>query len=160
MCIRDRYTALWFNADKLGDFHVFCTEFCGTSHSGMITKLRVLSKTDFDKWLTEEADVKMLPVAERGQKTFNKVGCAGCHNVSGTEVKIGPSLSGLFGLENHALEEGTVKADENYIRESILNPQAKLAKNFPLERVRMTSFQGSLSEGELTALIEYIKTLK
>lgn len=155
-----RYTALWFNADKLGDFHVFCTEFCGTSHSGMITKLRVLSQTDFDKWLTEEADVGMLPITERGAKIFKTRACASCHNAA-TDVKlVGPGFLKLFGKENHEMEDGSkVTADENYIRESILNSQAKIVKGFG-PRSAMPAFQGQLSEGELTALIEYIKTLK
>lgn len=158
--IPGRYTALWFKAEKLGEFHVFCTEFCGTSHSGMITKLRVLSQEDFDKWLTEEADVGLLPIAERGAKIFKTRACASCHNVSSSAALIGPSLLKLFGLDNHEMVDGTkVSVDENYVRESILNAQAKIVKGFG-PRSQMPAFQGQLSETELAALIEYIKTLK
>lgn len=153
-----RYTSLMFKAEKLGDFHVFCTEFCGTSHSGMITKLRVLSREDFDKWLIEESDSAALPLAERGKKIFN-MKCTACHNADKDEAKIGPSLYHLFGKENHLVESGSVKADENYIRESILNPQAQVAKGYG-PRSTMTSFQGQLSESEILALIEFIKGLK
>ncbi len=155
-----RYTSLWFRAEKLGEFHVFCTEFCGTSHSGMITKLKVLSESDFDKWLTEEADSGLLPIAERGKKIFN-MKCASCHYADQDKAKIGPSLYGLHDSENHPVEDGAIaKVDENYIRESILMPQAKLAKGYPLSGPRMISFQGQISENELAAVIEFIKTLK
>lgn len=155
-----RYTALWFHAEKLGDFHVFCTEFCGTEHSGMITKLRVVSQEDFDKWLTTESEVSTLPLAQRGAKIFQTRACASCHNVNNPAVKVGPTMQNLFGLENHEMMDGTkVTADENYLRESILNSQAKVVKGFG-PRSAMPAFQGQLSEVEVTALIEYIKGLK
>lgn len=155
-----RYTALWFHAEKLGDFHVFCTEFCGTEHSGMITKLRVVSQEDFDKWLTTESEVSTLPLAQRGAKIFQTRACASCHNVNNPAVKVGPTMQNLFGLENHEMMDGTkVTADENYLRESILNSQAKIVKGFG-PRSAMPAFQGQLSEVEVTALIEYIKGLK
>ncbi len=154
-----RYTALWFKADKMGEFHVFCTEFCGTSHSGMITKLRVISQEDFDKWLIEESEISTLPIAQRGAKIFNTRACASCHNVDNPSVKIGPSLFQAFG-KSGALEDGTtVTLDENYLRESILNSQSQIAKGFG-PRSAMPAFQGQLSEAEVTALIEYIKSLK
>lgn len=152
-----RYTSLMFKAEKLGEFHVFCTEFCGTSHSGMITRLKVLSKEDFDKWLIEESETATLPLAERGKKLFN-MKCTACHNADKDEPKIGPSLFHLYG-KDHAVEGSVVKADENYIRESILNPQAVVAKGYG-PRSTMTSFQGQLSETEILALIEFIKGLK
>lgn len=153
-----RYTALWFRADKMGEFHVFCTEFCGTSHSGMITKLKVVSQEDFDKWLIEESEVSALPIAQRGAKIFQTRACASCHNVEGTAVKIGPSLAGAFG-NTHNFEDGSSsQVDENYLRESILNSNAKIVKGFG-PRSAMPAFQGQLSEAEVTALIEYIKTL-
>ncbi len=155
-----RYTNLWFHADKLGDFHVFCTEYCGTQHSGMMTTLRVVTQEDFDKWLTTESEVSTLPIAQRGAKIFQTRACASCHNVDNPAVKVGPSLQKLFGTENHEIEGGLkVTADENYIRESILNSQAKIAKGFG-PRSAMPAFQGQLSEVEVTALIEYIKGLK
>lgn len=153
-----RYTALWFHADKMGEFHVFCTEFCGTSHSGMITKMKVVSQEDFDKWLIEESEVSALPIAQRGAKVFQTRACASCHNVEGDAVKIGPSLAKSFG-KTHNFEDGSSgQVDENYLRESILNSNAKIVKGFG-PRSAMPAFQGQLSEAEVTALIEYIKTL-
>lgn len=153
-----RYTALWFKADKMGEFHVFCTEFCGTSHSGMITKMKVVSQEDFDKWLIEESEVSALPIAQRGAKIFNTRACASCHNVEGDAIKIGPSLAQAFG-KTHNFEDGSsAQVDENYLRESILNANAKIVKGFG-PRSAMPAFQGQLSEAEVTALIEYIKTL-
>ncbi len=155
-----RYTAVWFNADKLGEFHVFCTEYCGTQHSGMITKLKVVTQEEFDQWLTTESEVSSLPMAQRGAKLFQTRACASCHNVDNPAVKVGPSLQKVFGSENHQLEDGVVpKVDENYLRESILNSQAKIVKGFGTA-ARMPMFQGQLSESEVTALIEYIKGLK
>lgn len=155
-----RYTAIWFHADKMGDFHVFCAEYCGTQHSGMITKLKVVSQDDFDKWLTTESEVSTLPMAQRGAKIFQTRACASCHNVDSPAVKVGPSLQKVFGAENHQLENGVVsKVDENYLRESILDSQAKIVKGFG-PRSAMPAFQGQLSESEVTALIEYIKSLK
>lgn len=154
-----RYTALWFRADKMGEFHVFCTEFCGTSHSGMITKMKVVSQEDFDKWLIEESEVSSLPIAQRGAKIFQTRACASCHNVDNAAVKIGPTLYQAFGAEREMENGEKVAMDENYLRESILNSNAKIVKGFG-PRSAMPAFQGQLSEAEMTALIEYIKTLK
>ena len=158
-----RYSALWFKAEKLGDFHVFCTEYCGTAHSAMMTKLRVVSREDYDKWLTEEADVSMLPIAQRGAKLFQTRACASCHNVDNPAVKIGPTMQHKFGMTAYEMDDGSkIDVDENYLRESILNAQAKIVKGFKDAggRSAMPAFQGQLSESEVTALIEYIKTLK
>lgn len=154
-----RYTTLWFRAEKLGDFHVFCTEYCGTSHSGMITRLKVVSQEDFDKWLTDESEIGSLPLAQRGAKIFQTRACASCHNVDNPAVKIGPSLYKKWGMEEELDGGGKVTVDENYVRESILESQAKIVKGFA-KPSQMPAFQGQLSEGELTALIEYIKGLK
>ena len=153
-----RYTALSLKAEVMGEFHVFCAEFCGTSHSGMITKLRVVSQAEFDKWLTEEADSALLPLAERGKKLFN-MKCTACHYADQDLVKIGPSLKGIFGHEVKSHDGKTMTADENYIRESILDPQAMVVEGFG-PRSAMTPFQGQLSEKEILALIEYIKSNK
>jgi len=153
-----RYTAVWFNAEKLGEFYVFCTELCGTLHSAMITKLRVVSQEDFDKWLIEESEVGLLPLAQRGAKYFQTRACASCHNVDNAAAKIGPSLFQRWG-KSAAQENGaTVVFDENHVRESILLPQALIAAGFP-KPSPMPSFQGQLSESELSAIIAYIKDL-
>ncbi|MEQ1722958.1 MAG: cytochrome c oxidase subunit II [Pseudobdellovibrio sp.] len=153
-----RYSALWFNSQKLGEFHVFCTEYCGTSHSGMITKLKVVSQEDFNKWLIEESEVGTLPLAQRGAKYFQTRACASCHNVDSAAVKIGPSLYQRWGKEGSNADGSKYTFDENHVRESILLPQAQLTAGYP-QPSPMPSFQGQLSESELTALIEYIKGL-
>lgn len=157
--IPGRYTNLWFNATKLGEFHVFCAEYCGTSHSGMITRLKVVTQEDFEKWLITESEVGALPLAERGKKYFETRACASCHNVDNPAAKVGPSFYQLFGKDETLIDGTTVKVDENYLRESIMEPQAKHVKGFPSPSP-MPSYQGQLSESELAALIEYIKGLK
>jgi len=157
--IPGRYTNLWFNATKLGEFHVFCAEYCGTSHSGMITRLKVVTQEDFEKWLITESEVGALPIAERGKKYFETRACASCHNADNPAAKVGPSLYQLFGKEETMVDGSTVKVDENYLRESIMEPQAKHVKGFP-NPSPMPSYQGQLSESELAALIEFIKGLK
>jgi len=155
--IPGRYTSLWFKANKLGEFHVFCTEYCGTSHSAMLTKLRVVSQQYYDKWLIEESEVGKLPLAQRGAKLFQVKACASCHNVDNPAAKVGPSLYQVFGHTQELEGAAAVNVDENYLRESILEPKAKIAKGF---QPVMPSFQGQLNETELNALIEYIKSLK
>jgi len=151
------YTALWFNADKLGEFHVFCAEFCGTQHSGMLATVKVVTQAEYEAWLIEESQVGALPLAQRGQKLFQAKACASCHSVADASAKVGPSLWQKFGAKE-LTEEGEFVVDENFVREAILNPNAKTTKGFP--KGVMPTFQGQLNETELSALIEYIKTLK
>jgi len=153
-----RYTALWFRAEKLGEFHVFCAEYCGTSHSGMIGKLRVVTREEFDKYMEEGQEEGQLPLAKRGEKLFALKACASCHSVDSPAVKVGPSLFQVFGHEVTLDDGSKVVADENYIRESILQPNAKIVKSFP--KGVMPTFQGQINENELNALVEYVKSLK
>jgi cytochrome c oxidase subunit II len=157
--IPGRYTAVWFKATKLGEFHVFCTEYCGTSHAAMITKLKVVTQDEFDKWLIEESEIGLLPIAQRGAKIFQTRACASCHNVDNPAAKVGPSMFKRWGTEAALIDGSKVAFDENYLRESILNPQEKIAAGFS-KPSPMPSFQGQLSESELSAIIEYIKELK
>lgn len=152
-----RYTTLWFNSNKLGEFHIFCTEYCGTQHSGMIGTLKVVTQQEFDAWLEEESKVSTLPLAERGAKIFQVKACASCHSVADAKVKVGPALWNQWGQERNT-SGGSTTLNEEYIRESILNPNARVVKGFNPNV--MPSFQGQLSEVELSALIEYIKGLK
>jgi cytochrome c oxidase subunit 2 len=150
-----RYTTLWFNAEKTGDYQIFCAEYCGTTHSGMLAKMHVVPKADYDKWLQENDEG--LTLAQKGQKLYNDKGCVACHSVDGS-TKVGPSWKSIFGQTAHEIEGGQVAVDENYLRESILNPNAKIVKGFP--KGVMPTFQGQLSEDQLNALVEYIKSLK
>jgi len=154
-----RYTTLWFRAEKMGEFYAFCTEFCGTNHSGMVARVKVVTQEEFDKWLVDESEIGLLPLAQRGAKYFQTRACASCHNVDNAAVKVGPSLFKKFGTEGVFGDGSVSKFDENYVRQSILEPQAKIVKGFP-KPSPMPSYQGQLSESELSALIEYIKGLK
>lgn len=148
------YTALWFQAEKLGNYQVFCAEYCGDNHSRMLAKLRVVPQEEYDLWI-QENDAR-LPLGERGKKLYESR-CIACHTLDGTR-SAGPTWKGLWGKKGHEIEGGTVDVDENYLRESILEPNAKISKGFPPNV--MPTFQGALKEDELTALIEFIKTVE
>ena len=148
------YSFLWFKANKTGSFEVFCTEFCGTGHSAMGAKLKVVSQQDWESWLKNDP-YKGLSMAEVGKKVFQGR-CTACHKAT-KEKLIGPGLAGIYNTKRN-LEGGlTILADENYLRESILNPSVKISEGYPNQ---MTPFAGLLSEEELSGLIEYIKSLK
>jgi len=150
-----RYTSLWFTATKEGDFNVFCTEYCGTGHSTMLAKVKVVSKAEYENWL-ENDPYKGLSLAEVGQKVYAGA-CIACHNTTDVK-KIGPGFAGLWGTDRKLTDGSAVKFDEAYVKESIVNPNAKKAEGY--ENAVMTSFQGQLSEDEITGVIEYLKTLK
>lgn len=149
-----RYTDLWFEATEPGEFPLECTEYCGTSHSDMLSKVVVQSQSEYDSYLDECTKVDIT--AEGGQKVYEKKGCATCHTVDGSP-KVGPSFKGLWGSERSFASGSPVTADENYIKESILEPQAKIVTGFPPS---MPTYKGQISDDEITALIEYLKTLK
>ena len=148
-----KYTTLWFEATKPGRYHLFCAEYCGMNHSGMGGWVVVLEPTEFDNWLSGNAN-QMSPAAA-GQQLYESLGCVSCHGAN-AEGGRGPALLGLFGSNVTVNNAQAVRADEGYIRESILNPQAKLASGFgPI----MPSFQGQVNEEELLHLVAYIKSL-
>ncbi len=146
-----RYTSLWFTARTPGDYQVFCTEYCGTSHSFMMAKLKVMAPQDFEKWLIENSKLKDLPLADRGKLIVEKGTCVSCHNVT-NERKIGPGFAGLWGSVREFADGTKVQADENYIRESILYPSKRIVKGFANQMNAQ-----NLSESELQAVIEYFK---
>jgi cytochrome c oxidase subunit II len=152
-----RYTSLWFNATKPGTFPIYCTEYCGTSHSDMLSQIVVHDQKGFDTWLGE-AVKKMddMPPVELGKKIFSQRGCATCHSTDGSP-KIGPTFKGLWGKSESIVGGSSVQVDENYIRESLFEPQAKIVQGFA---PAMPTFKGQLSDKQVTGLIEYIKTLK
>ena len=147
-----RYTTLWFRATKAGTYHLFCSQYCGTQHSGMVGWVTVMEPRDYEAWMSGGAGNQ--PLAVTGEKLFTELGCVTCHR-SDTQGR-GPNLVGLFG-KPVLLEDGrTVTADENYIRESILEPAAKIVKGF---KPVMPTFQGQLSDEQLNALVEYVKSV-
>ena len=147
-----RYQIAWFQATRTGTFHLFCAEYCGTKHAGMGGKIVVMEPAEFQTWLSG-GPTEGSPV-QQGQKLFSDLGCVTCHKPDGSGR--GPVLQGLFG-KTVALNNGqTVLADEAYVRESVLNPQAKITAGF--EPV-MPTFQGQISEDGLLQLIAYVKSL-
>lgn len=152
--IPGKYTTEWFEATKPGTYHLFCAEYCGMNHSGMIGQIVVMEPREFDNWLSGNLANQTPAVA--GQQLFQSLGCVSCHGANG-EGGRGPTLAGLFGRETRLATGQTVKADESYIRESILNPQAKLVEGFgPI----MPTFQGQITEDQLLQLMAFIKSLQ
>jgi cytochrome c oxidase subunit 2 len=149
-----KYTMLWFEATKPGTYHLFCAEYCGMNHSGMVGSVVVMEPREFDSWLS--GNTGNTTPAAAGQQLFQTLGCASCHGDTG-EGGRGPTLAGLFGRLTPLQNGETVRADEGYIRESILNPQAKLVVGFgPI----MPTFQGQISEDQSVQLLAYIKSLQ
>ena len=148
-----RYTTLWFEATTPGTYHLFCAEYCGTNHSGMTGSVIVMEPREFDNWLS--GNVGSMTPATAGQQLFQSLGCASCHGANG-EGGRGPTLAGAFGKMTPLQTGESVRVDEAYIRESILNPQAKIVQGFgPI----MPTFQGQVSEDQVLQLIAYIKSL-
>ena len=147
-----RYTYAWFEATKPGRYHLFCAEYCGTSHSKMGGWVVVMEQEDYQAWLSGGTVGESL--SSLGQKLFQNLACVTCHHSDGQGR--GPALEGLFG-KTVELEGGqTVNVDEGYLRESILNPQAKIVLGYqPI----MPTFQGLVSEEQLLQLVEYIKSI-
>ena len=147
----NRYRIMWFQATKTGRFHIFCAEYCGTLHSGMIGWVNVMEPTDYQKWLAGGPEGSL---ASQGEQLFQKYACNTCHTNDATAR--GPVLVGLYGSTVTLSDNSTVVAEENYIRESILNPQAKIVKGFgPI----MPTFQGQVNEDDLLKLLAYVRSL-
>lgn len=166
------YSSVWFEATVPGKHQVYCTEYCGAAHSKMLAHVVALEPEDWENWkrgkkiLAEEkpqletpsrAEVQVALV-DQGKAHFQAKGCVACHSVDGaSKGSMGPTLKGVFGTSVDLMSGGPVVADENYIRESIENPTAKIVKGFnPI----MPTFKGLISDMEMNALIAYIKSLK
>jgi cytochrome c oxidase subunit 2 len=147
-----RYTTTWFHPTKIGTYHLFCAEYCGTQHSGMIGEVVVMDPAAYQAWLVGGG--AMASLSANGQQLFLQLGCATCHRNDTTGR--GPTLAGLYGKQVQLDDGRTVVADENYIRESILNPGAKVVAGF---KPIMPTYQGQLSEESLAALVQYVKSL-
>ena len=147
-----RYTTAWFRATKAGTYHLFCAEYCGSQHSGMIGQVVVLEPAQYQAWLSGGGAAGSM--ASDGQNMFLQLGCSTCHR-SDTQGR-GPNLEGLYGKPVQLEDGRVVTADENYIRESILTPSAKIVSGF---KPIMPVFQGLVSEEQLNALVAYVKSL-
>ena len=154
--IPGRYSAIWFTATKTGEYHLFCAEYCGTQHSGMIGTVFVMEPDDYQAWLGGGgATAGGGTMIQRGEQLFTQLACVTCHLSDGSGR--GPSLVGVFG-STVTLDNGTtLTADESYLRESILSSQAKTVAGYPQ---LMPTFQGLVNEDGIASLIEYIKSLQ
>jgi len=149
--IPGRYSSIWFTPTKVGEYHLFCAEYCGTKHSGMIGTVIVQDQNDYQLWLSGAGGLSMTA---RGEQLFQQLACVGCH--LNDDSGRGPSLGGTFGTQAMLANGRSVLVDDTYIRESILTPQLRLTAGYqPL----MPTFQGLVNEDGLMSLIEYIKSL-
>jgi cytochrome c oxidase subunit 2 len=147
-----RYTSLWFQPTKLGTFHLFCAQYCGAFHAGMLGSVIVVQPDEYERWLAGSVLGETMEAA--GERLFKENGCVTCHLADGTGPA--PSLLGVYGNMVHLANGQTLIADDAYVRESILSPAAKIVNGYkPL----MPSFQGQLSEEQILDLVAYIRSL-
>ena len=147
-----RYSTLSFVATRIGEYHLFCAEYCGTEHSGMVGVVQVLPRQEYAQW--RDGVTASVPPARRGEQLFVQYGCASCHF---SAQRIAPDLRGVFGSEVRFTDGTSMTADAEYVRESILDPMRRVVLGFaPV----MPSFQGRLSEEELLQLIAYVQSLQ
>jgi cytochrome c oxidase subunit II len=151
-----RYTSMWFEATKPGRYHLFCAEYCGSQHSRMIGEVIAMEPADFQRWLSgATAGAGAVSMVDAGAALFAQLGCATCHK--GASAGRGPVLAGLAGTEVKLAGGRAVRADDAYLRESILDPQAKVAAGYqPI----MPTYKGLVSEEQLLQLIAYLGSLE
>ena len=151
--IPGRYSSVWFTPTALGEYRLFCAEYCGTKHSGMVGRVVVMEPADYQAWLS--GSVPGMSLASRGERLFSELACNTCHLGDGRGR--GPSLVNKFGASEPLASGGAAPVDEAYVRESILRPQSKIVAGYqPL----MPTFQGLVSEENVMALVEYVKSLR
>lgn len=151
--IPGRYTTVWFEATQVGTYHLFCTQYCGTQHSGMIGEVTVMTPEDYKKWLEQSNSGQSL--AQNGERLFASMGCNSCHN--GTAAARGPSLAGVYGSKLTLTDGRQILVDDAYLRDAILNPSEHVTAGFsPI----MPTYQGQISEDGLIDLVEFIKNMQ
>jgi cytochrome c oxidase subunit 2 len=163
--VPDRGNKMWFIPHKVGSYDLFCTEYCGLSHSYMYTEVKVLPREEFDAWYAEMADttrkatVVSDPVAE-GKRLMEKNGCVVCHSSDGSKI-VGPSYKGVYGHKVTVITNGVereITADDEYIKRSIYEPDADIVKGYV--KGMMVSYKTQLNDQDIANMIEYLKTLK
>src|ERR1700712_2452968 len=151
--IPGRYSTVWFQATEPGTYHIFCTQYCGTKHSGMIGEVTVLTPADYQKWTQESTSGMSL--AQNGERLFASMGCNACH--SGTAAARGPNLAGVYGSRLTLTNGSQVLVNDAYLRDAILNPSQHVTAGYaPI----MPTYQGQISEDGLIDLVEYVKNLQ
>jgi cytochrome c oxidase subunit 2 len=147
-----RYETMWFRADKIGRYHLFCAEYCGTDHAHMGGWITVMNPREYADWLQAQGGQQTL--AAQGEQLFRRYGCSGCHEPGGT-VRA-PNLHGVFGGPVPLSDGSVVIADEAYVRDSILDPKGQVAAGYaPV----MPTFAGQVSEDDLAKLVAYIESI-
>jgi cytochrome c oxidase subunit 2 len=148
------YNTMWFRPTKTGRYHLFCSQYCGTNHALMEGWVTVMDPADYSAWLSGSVGAYEDPV-KAGEKLFTERACSTCHLSDGKGRA--PSLNGLYGAKVQLADGGSVTADDAYLRESILDPKAKIVAGYqPL----MPTFQGQLTEEQILNLTAYIKSLQ
>lgn len=150
-----RYTTLWFQPTKEGTFPVFCTEYCGKDHSNMLARIKVMKPEEFDKWLEEHNPNNGKIDIATGEQVYNTV-CVACHSTDGTR-RVGPSFKGIAGRETTLADGTKVVADDNYLIESMLEPNKKIVQGYPPS---MPPMGGTLSKTQIDSVILFLKSLK
>lgn len=151
----NRYTVFSFTAKAPGDYQLFCTEYCGDNHSQMMAIIRVLPPADYMSWRAEQASTDDIPLNELGKTLRLTKGCAQCHSVDGA-ANVGPTWLNAFGATRQFTDGTSAVIDENYIRESIIAPQVKIAAGYANQ---MPSYAGQLKEREIRAIVAYMAEL-
>ncbi len=150
--IPGRYSTVWFEATEPGVYHLFCTQYCGTLHAGMIGQITALKPDDYEKWTRESTSGMSL--AQNGERLFASLGCISCH--SGNAAARGPNLAGVYGSRVQQADGTQVLVNDAYLRDTILNPSQHVVAGYaPI----MPTYQGQVSEDGLIDLVEYIKNL-
>jgi cytochrome c oxidase subunit II len=153
-----KYTQMSFTPTKKGKFWVFCTEYCGTGHSSMLGLVEVIDEQEFNDWVIgDSSGPKELSLADRGKQIYAQRACIGCHSLDGSKMT-GPTWKGIYGAKREFADGTSGTADEDYLKESILEPNAKIVKGYAPNQ--MPSYQGQLDDEDITAVIEFIKTLQ
>ena len=151
--IPGRYSTVWFEATQVGTYHIFCTQYCGTQHSGMVGEVTVMTPGDYKKWLEQSNSGQSL--AQNGERLFASMGCNSCHN--GTAAARGPSLAGVYGSKLTLTDGRQILVDDAYLRNAILNPSEHVTAGFaPI----MPTYQGQISEDGLIDLVEFLKNMQ
>jgi cytochrome c oxidase subunit 2 len=147
-----RYTTEWFRPTKVGQYHLFCAEYCGTKHSGMVGTIYVMDPAEYDAWLTSGTNLGSM--AQKGEALFQQLGCATCHTSDGKGRC--PNLVGVWGTKVELRGGSAALVDASYVRESIVNPLAKIVNGYdPI----MPTFQGLVTEDQIQQLIEYVRSI-
>ncbi|MBK7212668.1 MAG: cytochrome c oxidase subunit II [Bacteroidales bacterium] len=162
--VPNRKNSMWFNAPIVGTYELFCTEYCGLRHSYMLSAVKVLPEAEFNAWYAASAQPKLDSAAAAvpgaaGKLIVQGKACIACHTADGTKL-VGPSFKGIYGHKVTVVTDGKereITVDDEYIKQSIINPEADVVKGF--QKGQMVSYKGQLSDEEIAKIIEYIKTL-